>query len=84
MQFLKRLFYGDKGDPREQLVAMFGGEPPSGGGAPQVAIGWAQSVIDPTSMDKIAAIRAMREAKPELSLSAGKYLADQVFHARSG
>lgn len=68
--------FGDKADPRERLVALFGGEVPKGGQPPAPALAWARSVLgDNPAGTEAAAIATLRRAEPELTLKAAAFLA---------
>ncbi len=79
MSTVSRLIFGDKRDPREELVEIFGGPDPHGGGAPTAALAWAHDQLDVASITEVQAIRILRRAEPRLGLSSATYLAGRIF-----
>ncbi|MBB3158375.1 hypothetical protein FHS07_002071 [Microbacterium proteolyticum] len=67
-------FFGDREDPRERLVELFGGDVPAGGQPPEPALQWAAVVASPDH-GEVAVVRDLRRAEPRLTLVAATFLA---------
>ncbi|KQR25182.1 hypothetical protein ASF76_05925 [Microbacterium sp. Leaf151] len=67
-------FFGDREDPRERLVELFGGDVPASGQPPEPALRWAAAVASPDH-GEVVVVRDLRRAEPRLTLMAATFLA---------
>ncbi|MGN7968086.1 hypothetical protein [Microbacterium sp. 22296] len=67
-------FFGDREDPRQRLVELFGGDVPEGGQPPESALRWAAVVASPDH-GEVVVVRDLRRAEPRLTLMAATFLA---------
>jgi hypothetical protein len=74
MTGLKELIFGDHRDPRAVIDETLGGR--------AEAVAWARGVLAEQGIDPAAApvdaVRAVRNAEPELGLKASRYLVDSL------
>lgn len=76
---IERLLSGDDRDPRVELGEIFGVGVPAHGDVQPEALAWAKTVVDPSAVSEVEAIRKLRQAQPKLGLKSATYLANRLF-----
>lgn len=81
MASILRLLLGDRTDPAERLVAIFGDGAVTTSAAIASAVQWGRGLLAQRGIEpqkQVAAIHAFRQAEPRLSLASAAYLAKLV------